>query len=1013
MKILKIRFKNINSFYGDHPAIDFTANPLVSTGLFMISGPTGAGKSTLLDVISLALFNQIPRFSAKSLNSKQIAANGSVINLIAAEEANADAYAEVEYEVKNVGYRSRWSISKNRNGNWREYDMEVSRLATDEIISNKKSDVPVINEGLIGLKYGQFIQSIVLSQGNFAEFLRAKEKERSKLLEDITGSHIYRKLGAAAFQKNKTAQEKIKLAEQSLEAITLLADEERQEKQEILRESETKAKEINEKLSSFREQLNFKTQLEEAKKGITDTNAKLAHWQNSFEAFAPSLKKLEMHHSVADLTKPLNDLEHLQKNLLRDQKIIADYTAELKHISEGNAILIGQANQLFLTEFSVENLEEKILEQREKITGIERQTDAIISEGKATAEAIKKEISRSKDNFIKQLDSKNYQHIINELATYEASLSLDKTLVADDDANELTKLNVRFDVISNWLHQLAEIKQITDEGTEEKKQREDVRKLITETAERIQMKQQEVESAQQQLKKLEDQRQTERKKVDLEKLRSELTDGDPCPLCGATSHPYRQHVLVSLGEIETELLQQEANLKQQENSFNELIAKHKSLQTKELTHTERLEKLRDKYNRAKLKCNEFAADLRMEPEANETLLQANKQEIEEKRTAINEYNKLKETLISIRQLKDWSEVNIKRFEKLNELNKQKKNYYTGVNASQDCENLLATFRKNQTTTERISSQLQQLKNVVELTEVSLQEKRKKLQDSLETKNIESIEVAQQHLLSSESVAEINQTKERLQNEKITLETQLQNYKDKQETCVENLTLNESVADLKLRVELLEKTYSELLTETGTVKNMLAADTQNRTKQAEKIKHIETLRQNARKWNLLNTYIGDATGDRYSNFAQSLTLNNLIGLANQRLRHLSDRYVLSKLDQDFDSLRVIDLYQGNAERSVDTLSGGETFTLSLAMALALSDMASQNVKLDSLFIDEGFGTLDGETLEAAIATLERLQHDSQKTIGIISHRQELMSRVATQLIVSKGNDGKSSVAVMGF
>jgi exonuclease SbcC len=109
---------------------------------------------------------------------------------------------------------------------------------------------------------------------------------------------------------------------------------------------------------------------------------------------------------------------------------------------------------------------------------------------------------------------------------------------------------------------------------------------------------------------------------------------------------------------------------------------------------------------------------------------------------------------------------------------------------------------------------------------------------------------------------------------------------------------------------------------------------------------------------------------------------------------------------------VDLYQGNAERSVDTLSGGETFTLSLAMALALSDMASQNVRLDSLFIDEGFGTLDSETLEAAIATLERLQHDSKKTIGIISHRQELIERVTTQIRVEKGNDGKSKVVVSG-
>ncbi|MDP5120310.1 MAG: AAA family ATPase, partial [Spirosomaceae bacterium] len=305
MKLTKLRFKNINSFYGEHPAIDFTVNPLASTGLFMISGATGAGKSTLLDVISLALFNQIPRFSVKSLNSKQIAANGSIINLIAAEEPQAEAYAEVEYEVKNVGYRSRWSISKNRNGGWREYNMEVAKLANDEIISTKKSDAPILNEELIGLKYNQFIQSIVLSQGNFAEFLKSSEKERSKLLEDITETHIYRKLGAAAFLKNKTAQEEIKNAEKALEHITLLSDEIRSEQQNMVTENEAKANDLKEKREGFQEQLNFKTQFEAALSGISKTKEKIAIWESESKTFKPELKKLELHAAVADLTKPI------------------------------------------------------------------------------------------------------------------------------------------------------------------------------------------------------------------------------------------------------------------------------------------------------------------------------------------------------------------------------------------------------------------------------------------------------------------------------------------------------------------------------------------------------------------------------------------------------------------------------------------------------------------------------------------------------------------------------------
>ncbi|MFT7002499.1 MAG: exonuclease SbcC, partial [Spirosomataceae bacterium] len=367
MKITKISFKNINSFYGEHPPIDFTVNPLLSTGLFMISGATGAGKSTLLDVISLALFNQIPRFSVKSLNSKQIAANGSIINMIACEEPQAEAFAEVEYEVKGVEYRSRWSISKNRNGGWREYNMEVAKLENDEIISTKKSDAPILNEQLIGLKYNQFIQSIILSQGNFAEFLKAKEKERSKLLEDITGTHIYRNLGAAAFQKNKTAQEEIKKAEQLLENITLLSNEERLEKESLVTENDVKAKSLSEKREGFQTQLNLKAQLEEAVRGISRTKERMTVWETDYTVFTPQLEKLKLHLTVADLTKPINDLEHLQKALLQNKKIFTENQAEVKQLAEQSTLLTKNAAKLFAQPFTIQGFEKKTLELREQV----------------------------------------------------------------------------------------------------------------------------------------------------------------------------------------------------------------------------------------------------------------------------------------------------------------------------------------------------------------------------------------------------------------------------------------------------------------------------------------------------------------------------------------------------------------------------------------------------------------------------------------------------------------------
>ncbi len=175
--------------------------------------------------------------------------------------------------------------------------------------------------------------------------------------------------------------------------------------------------------------------------------------------------------------------------------------------------------------------------------------------------------------------------------------------------------------------------------------------------------------------------------------------------------------------------------------------------------------------------------------------------------------------------------------------------------------------------------------------------------------------------------------------------------------------------------------------------------------------LEILEKTAKNWLILDAYIGDATGNKYAKFAQNLNLSYLISFANNRLKSLTDRYLLTNNDQDGD-FRIIDLYQGSTIRSVKTLSGGESFLVSLALALSLSDLASRNVKLESLFIDEGFGTLDAETLELSIVTLEKLQAESNRTIGIISHIDSLKERINTQIQIEKNNIGYSVINIVG-
>ncbi|MFZ1455297.1 MAG: SbcC/MukB-like Walker B domain-containing protein, partial [Saprospiraceae bacterium] len=221
----------------------------------------------------------------------------------------------------------------------------------------------------------------------------------------------------------------------------------------------------------------------------------------------------------------------------------------------------------------------------------------------------------------------------------------------------------------------------------------------------------------------------------------------------------------------------------------------------------------------------------------------------------------------------------------------------------------------------------------------------------------------------------------------------------------------NIPELKNKIVLLQTEKDQLIHSNGA----LASELENDMKSKSLINEAEVLlaekNKDAEVWYIMDKLIGDATGTKYARFAQNLSLKHLIDLANRRLVKLTDRYQMVYTDIESD-LTISDLYQGNIRRSVKTLSGGESFIVSLALALSLADMASQNVRLDSLFIDEGFGTLDAETLETAIGTLETLQSESDRTIGIISHVESLKERISTQIKVIKNTSGYADIELVG-
>ncbi|MBH0058837.1 AAA family ATPase [Pseudoalteromonas sp. SWXJZ94C] len=177
------------------------------------------------------------------------------------------------------------------------------------------------------------------------------------------------------------------------------------------------------------------------------------------------------------------------------------------------------------------------------------------------------------------------------------------------------------------------------------------------------------------------------------------------------------------------------------------------------------------------------------------------------------------------------------------------------------------------------------------------------------------------------------------------------------------------------------------------------------KQAELTK-LKTL---VEQWHLLNKVLGDATGKTMRNLAQTQTLKILLHYANSHLKTLNKRYELTAIAQTLD-IAIIDRDMADEQRSVNTLSGGESFLVSLALALGLASLSSNKVQINSLFIDEGFGTLDSETLSIAMDALDSLQAQGRK-VGVISHVREMSERVATQVHVAKKPGGYSTVEVL--
>ncbi len=1004
MKIISLQFKNIHSLRGEH-TVRFDKPPLQGAGLILITGPTGAGKSTLLDVISLALFNQIPRLP--DISKKMVGDLNSIMT-----HHSKEAWASVTYESKGQRYVSKWSIEVNRNGNLNDYHMEIWHENGQQILDLKKSEVPQKNAELIGLNYQQFVKSIVLSQGEFAQFLKAKHEDRAELLEKITGTDIYRSLGKKAYEKHKEVRQQFAAIHDLIQQLPSTSNEEF----EIM---QAKILSIDQQLISLHQSteqlISWVYQIEQyqKKKGsVAETSLQLVEWQTKSLELQIEKNKLTQHESLLSISGELslirsaiNEKEQLVVEVNDLDNKIASVTHERKQLEQN------LSSKLQIS-WDATAIKEKLFSIRQDMNRLDVEIQRLRAFGDQLRNQTEDLTSKLPVSLKKWQESK--------IAPAQALMALSQLRKEANEkigqcSSDINTIRQQLTEDQNTKSNFQELKFLLLKINEADLEILHLKKEIDSELEQFTRIQKDIESHQQvvistsaQVSQLRSDQEQRMRQIDLNEWRSRLQADQPCPLCGSLSHPYcDQHLVFDIGNLEVEARLKEQELKQVELLLQKSQNQAAAAQTKIQLHQKQLAKSEEE----KIKTGQTIASHSTE----ELTILVIEQKMQQLEVDIMTRQKAVQGLETLLQIAPLEKLFTDLDDTLNTFLKVKKERETTLPTAaqweswqKDLDRTLMLMQDEVNIREkvlamkdRITKREKESEKLISqigprLQELGLSDHATALDTLLEPSVYEQIKAA---VISHEQKgATLSNTLEVLNKELSVLEA----------TIPENADGN--LYRMELAVKKSEAT--EIAEKRGGIQEQIKQWHQFK----EQANHLEVEKKNIekslRKFEMLNQLIGDSMGKQYANFAQELTMQQIILLANRRLSTLSDRYVLvSSGEESRSDLFVRDLYLGGIERSVKTLSGGETFILSLALALSLSDLASRNVKLDCLFIDEGFGTLDVDTLDTVISTLERLQEESDKTIAIISHVDSLKERINSQIRLIRDASGLSSLQIV--
>ena len=1011
MKISKISFKNIHSLRGEHH-IDFCSGPLAEGGLFAITGATGSGKSTLLDVITLALYNRIPRMDG-TISKSVIDGEGGIMTRNA-----QDCYAEVEYIVNGKIYRSHWAIERNRNNNLNDRKQEITDVDSGEIIESGKSAVPNKNQELIGLSYDQFVKAMVLSQGEFSKLLKAPRDQRNKLLEDITGAKDYRAIGIAVYKRFKNATDACKEQEIRLSEIELLNEE---TKQNLIAEELTlNASKISQKkmLDDLKVTIEHQKGIQKSQKRLEENTTLQNQLAKELEHFAKEECLLEKHAKYAVHSGLITSYEQHQKDLHAATEDLKKQEAQSVQILKNKTLLLNEATSLLQKPATKENYQIELNKLRQQVLALKNEEALAENEVKLHEQHIKSalvEVNRKSNRLPFDPNPKSFFSALAKTTERVENFLVENTNgLASDIEEKEAQVNKKLELITDLKLVLTQycselkIKQGKEQDltkcTESlQKYGNDLKRLETE----LKLLEVEVE----QLSKAEERR---KKHQSLEAHRDALVEGEPCPLCGALEHPYAlQH---PIHDLQADVLK----------SKIEILTTKSALKTATQTNLDNERKNSKTLNNAILTISEtvkpqlktiesLCGSLEVATMLNvEDVVILGEQLSKELKIIgqVKEANSLKTLLLNIEKTASlWSKSLGVKTTKVSE----RKKLYAGNDIETKVQDMLTKWTANIENQTHIQSLISA--STLRIKDISANHEtlKQQLLHIIQIEGIATIADLKKSILPETAAEAIRQKKQILQLKQERLNSEREIAMKEMDEFKKLVTTTQSLPELEITHSQLEHEFAKLNEKIGSLKAQLEADQKAKEKQQEFLRQLKALKKDEALWKTMNDLIGDATGKKFSNFVQDLTLEQLIGYTNLRLKDLSDRYLLdiptAEEGSKNDSLKVFDRHQGDGRRSINTLSGGETFMVSLAMAFALSDLAAKNVKIESIFIDEGFGTLDPETLNQAITILEKMQNEGDKSIGVISHVEALKERITTQIRLEKTGAGYSTIEII--